>query len=82
MHFTSSIKTQNSRELTFVVKPKLNICKDTAKVFSLPLLKIITKSTHFLPAKKKIPILTPRYQIPTPSGKKFANCKYSFEKCE
>ena len=27
--------------------------KDTAKVSSLPLLKITTKSTHFLPAKKK-----------------------------
>ena len=54
----------------------------SVKVSSLPLLKITTKSTHFLPAKKKIPILTPRYQIPTPSGKKFANCKYFFEKCE
>ena len=60
----------------------LRFCKVTTKVSSLPLLKITTKSTHFLPAKKKIPILTPRYQIPTPSGKKFANCKYFFEKCE
>ena len=66
----------------FMQTQLFQFCKDTAKVFSLPLLKIITKSTHFLPAKKKIPILTPRYQIPTPSGKKFANCKYSFEKCE
>ena len=30
----------------------LRFCKDTAKVSSLPLLKITTKSTHFLPAKK------------------------------
>ena len=29
----------------------------SVKVSSLPLLKITTKSTHFLPAKKKIPIL-------------------------
>ena len=35
----------------------LRFCKDTAKVSSLPLLKITTKSTHFLPAKKKVPIL-------------------------
>ena len=27
------------------------------KVFSLPLFKIFTKSTHFLAAKKKIPVL-------------------------
>ena len=35
----------------------LRFCKDTAKVSSLPLLKITLKSTHFPPAKKKIPIL-------------------------
>ena len=35
----------------------LRFCKDTTKVSSLPLLKITTKSTHFLPAKKKIAIL-------------------------
>ena len=34
----------------------LRFYNDTAKVF-LSLLKITTKSTHFLPAKKKIPIL-------------------------
>ena len=34
----------------------LRFCKNTAKVSSPPLLKITTKSTHFLPAKK-IPIL-------------------------
>ena len=34
----------------------LRFCKNTAKVSSLPLLKITTKSTHFLLAKKKIPI--------------------------
>ena len=31
--------------------------KNTAKVSSFPLLKITTISTHFLPAKKKIPML-------------------------
>ena len=35
----------------------LRFCKDTAKVSSLPLLKLSTKSTHFLPTKKKIPVL-------------------------
>ena len=30
----------------------LQFCKDTAKVSSLPLLRITTKSTHFLPPKK------------------------------
>ena len=35
----------------------LRFCKDTAKVFSFPLLKITTKSTHSLPAKNMIPIL-------------------------
>ena len=35
----------------------LRFCKNTTKVSSLPLLKITTKSTYFLPAKKKIPIL-------------------------
>ena len=34
----------------------LQFYKDTTKVFSLPLLKLTTKSTHFFPAKK-IPIL-------------------------
>ena len=41
----------------FMQRHLLRFCKDTAKVSSLPLLKITTKSTHFLPAKKKIPIL-------------------------
>ena len=35
----------------------LRTCKGTVKVSSLPLLKVTTKSTHFLPAKKEIPIL-------------------------
>ena len=35
----------------------LRFCKDIAKVSCLPLLKTTTKSTHFLPAKKNIPIL-------------------------
>ena len=41
----------------FMQSHLLRFCKDTVKVSSLPLLKITTKSTHFLPAKKKIPIL-------------------------
>ena len=41
----------------FMQTQLLRFCKDTAKVSSLPLLKITTKSTHFLTAKKKIPIL-------------------------
>ena len=41
----------------FIQTQLLSFCKDTAKVSSLPLLKITTKSTHFLPATKKIPIL-------------------------
>ena len=36
----------------FMQTQSLLFCKDTAKVSSLPLLKITTKSTHFLPAKK------------------------------
>ena len=35
----------------------LQFCKDTTEVSSLPLLKITTKLTHFLPVKNKIPIL-------------------------
>ena len=35
----------------------LPFCKNTANASSLSLLKIITKSTHFLPAKKMTPIL-------------------------
>ena len=35
----------------------LRFCKDTAKVSSIPLLKITAKSTHILPAKKEIQIL-------------------------
>ena len=41
----------------FMQTQVLRFYKDTAKVSSLPLLKKTTKSTHFLPAKKKIPIL-------------------------
>ena len=52
----------NSRGLTnvkyFLCKHSfLQFCKDTAKVTPLPLLKITTKSTHFLTAKKEIPTL-------------------------
>ena len=35
----------------------LRFCKDTANVFSLLLLKITTKPTHFLPVKENISIL-------------------------
>ena len=35
----------------------LRFCKDTAKVYSLLVLEITTKSTHILPAKNKIPVL-------------------------
>ena len=41
----------------FMQAQVLRFYRDTAKVSSFPLLKITTKSTHFLPAKKKIPIL-------------------------
>ena len=41
----------------FIQTQALRFCKDIAKVSSLPLAKITTKSTHFLSAKKKIPIL-------------------------
>ena len=41
----------------FMQSQVLRFCKDTAKVSSLPLLKEATKSTYFLPAKKRIPIL-------------------------
>ena len=41
----------------FMQTELLRLCKDTAKASSLLLLKITTKSTHFLPANKKISIL-------------------------
>ena len=56
---------QNSRQLTLVVKPMLNIlCRHSfcdfikilQKFLSLPMIEITTKSTYFLPVKKKIPI--------------------------
>ena len=43
--------------LNILNKQVLRFCKDIAKVSSLPLVKITTKSTHFLPPKKKMPIL-------------------------
>ena len=66
VHFTLRIKTQNSRQLTFVVKSMLNIlCRhsfcDFAKIpqkfLPLPMLEITTDSTYFLIAKEKMPIL-------------------------
>ena len=50
----------------FMQTQLLRFCKDAAKVSSPPLLKITTKSTHFLFAKKKIPI----------SGLNFKQMKY------
>ena len=41
----------------FIQKQSLRFCKDTPKVSCPPLLKITTKSTHFLSARKKIPVL-------------------------
>ena len=41
----------------FMQIPPLQFCKDTAKLYSLPLLKKTTKLTHFFPAKKNMPIL-------------------------
>ena len=46
----------------FMQTQLLRFCKDTAKVSSLPLLKVTTKSTHFLPVKKEIPILWIEFQ--------------------
>ena len=66
----------------------LPFCKNIAKVSSLPLLKITTISTHFFPAKNKIPILGVELQtkkiqkVSTPNGKIFANRKDFLEKCE
>ena len=60
------MKTQNLRQSTLVVKPMLNIlCRHSFCDFVLPfpMLEITTKSTHFLPAKKKIPILC--IELPT-----------------
>ena len=77
----------------FMQTQLLRFCKDTTKVFSLSVLKITTKSIHFLPGKKKIPILWTVLQankmqlvskpyILTSSGKKLGNCKDFFERCE
>ena len=86
----NSGKVQNSGKLAFVVETMLNIlCKHRfcdfikipKKFFSLPLLKKTTKSSHFFPAKKNIPVLWMELQtnkirkfskphILTPSGKK------------
>ena len=54
---------------TFVVETMFNILsknifyKDIAKVSSFPFLRITTKSTHFLPVKRKIPIQWIELQI-------------------
>ena len=47
----------------FMHTQRLRFCIDTTKVASLSLLKITTKSTHFLPAMKKMPILWIELQI-------------------
>ena len=41
----------------FMQTQLLQFCKDTSKVSCLPLLKITTKATHFLPARENRPIL-------------------------
>ena len=46
----------------FMKTQLLRFYKDTAKGSSLPLIKITTKSTYFLPAKKQIPILCIKFQ--------------------
>ena len=43
----------------FMQNQLLRFYKDTAKVFSLSLLKITAKLAHFLPAKKTIPVSKP-----------------------
>ena len=61
----------------FMQTQLLRLCKNTAKVSSLPLLKITAKSTHFLPGKKKALILWIELQtnkiqkVSKPSSKKF-----------
>ena len=47
----------------FMQTQLLRFCKNTAKVSSLPLLKITTKSIHFLSTKKKVPMLWIELQI-------------------
>ena len=51
----------------------LRFCKDTTKVSSLSFLKITTKLTHGLLAKKNIPILWIELQIKKTKGKKVVN---------
>ena len=59
----------------FMQTQLLRFYKDTTKVSSLPLLKITTKSTHFLLAKKtlKIPILW--IELQTNKIRKVSNLK-------
>ena len=53
-----AINNRGRANVNYLMQTQLmRFYKDTAKVSSLPLLKITTKSTHFLPARKKIPIL-------------------------
>ena len=78
----------------FMETQLLRFYKDTAKAFSLSLLKVTTKSTNFLPAKKKILILCglnykqikyKRSQNLTskhPVVKKIADCKDFFKNKE
>ena len=66
----------------FIQTQLLGFCEDNVKISSLPFLKITTKSTHFVPATKKIPILWIELQtnkiqkVSKPYKKDF------FEKCE
>ena len=53
----AAINFHGRTNVNFMQTQPLRFCKDTANVSCLPLLKKTTKSTHFFPAKKKIPIL-------------------------
>ena len=54
----TGIKFRGRNNVKYLMQTQLlRFCKNTAKVSPLRLLKITTKSTHFLPAEKKILIL-------------------------
>ena len=49
-----AINNRGRASVNYLMQTQLmRFYKDTAKVSSLPLLKITAKATHFLPAKKK-----------------------------
>ena len=50
----TAINFRGGANVKYFMQTQILRCyKDTAKVSSLPLLKITTKSTHFFPVKKK-----------------------------